>query len=272
LSARLAPENLDDARQVSEQTSPPLAVPSTLTVIPAVERHNGSSTQAAPAVLVLPGGGYAKTADHEGEPVARWLASLGIHAFVLKYRVAPERHPAPLLDAKQAMLWIRGGGHGLNVDPARVGVLGFSAGGHLAATLSVQVPTGDPALDGAGAVPALSVLCYPVISFLDSVHQGSVDNLAGAGAAPEILRELSTELQVTTATPPAFLWHTADDQPVPVAHSLAYAGALSRVGVPVELHVFPSGIHGIGMAHGTPGADQWPALCAAWLQRMGWAP
>ncbi|MCD4849533.1 alpha/beta hydrolase [Arthrobacter sp. AK01] len=246
--------------------------PRALTVIPAVGHSGvaGPSTEAAPAVLVLPGGGYAKTADHEAEPVAEWLASLGIHAFVLRYPVAPDRHPAPLAAAKQAMLWIRRGDHGLNLDPSRVGVLGFSAGGHVASTLSVGVSTGDPSLDVAGALPNLSVLCYPVISFVDSVHQGSVDNLAGAGARPEVLRELSTDLHVTPATPPAFLWHTADDHSVPVGHSLAYAGALSRAGVPVELHVFPHGVHGIGLASGTAGADQWTGLCAAWLSRM-WA-
>jgi len=245
--------------------------PRGLTVIPAVGHSAQVETSTmVPAVLVLPGGGYAKTADHEAEPVAEWLASLGIHAFVLRYRVAPEQHPAPLEDAKQAMLWIRNGDHGLNVDPARVGVLGFSAGGHLAATLSVRVPTADSALDVSGAVPDLSILCYPVISFVDSVHKGSVDNLAGVGAAPQVLRELSGELHVSSATPPAFLWHTADDGSVPVSHSLAYAGALSRAGVPLELHVFPSGIHGIGMALETPGAKQWTELCAAWLCRMGW--
>lgn len=240
--------------------------PRALTVIPAV----GPSGLATPAVLVLPGGGYAKTADHEAEPVAEWLASLGIHAFVLRYPVAPHRHPVPLAAAKQAMIWIRNGGHGLKVDPSRVGVLGFSAGGHLAAALSVQVPAGDPALDIRESVPDLSILCYPVISFVDSVHQGSVDNLAGEGAGPEILRQLSAELHVTPATPPAFLWHTADDESVPVSHSLAYAGALSRAGVATELHVFPNGIHGIGLAAGTPGAEQWTGLCAAWLRRMGW--
>ncbi|MGJ3191698.1 alpha/beta hydrolase [Paenarthrobacter sp. FR1] len=248
--------------------TPTLAkAPHALTVVPAV----GRSVVAAPAVLVFPGGGYAKQADHEAEPVAEWLASLGIHAFVLRYPVAPNRHPAPLAAAKEAMLWIREGAHGLSVDPERVGVLGFSAGGHLAATLSVQVATGDPALDTSGSVPDLSILCYPVISFVDSVHQGSVDNLAGAGAAGEVLHELSAELHVTAATPPAFLWHTADDESVPVSHSLAYAGALSRAGVSAELHVFPSGIHGIGLAAGTPGADKWTGLCAGWLRRLGWA-
>ena len=240
--------------------------PRALTVIPAV----GRSSRTAPAILVLPGGGYAKTADHEAEPVAEWLASLGIHAFVLRYRVAPEQHPAPLEDAKRALLWIREGNHGLKVEASKVGVLGFSAGGHLASTLSVGVATGDPLLDTSGAVPDLSILCYPVISFVDSVHQGSVDNLVGTGAGLEVLRGMSAELNVTPATPPAFLWHTAEDQSVPVSHSLAYAGALGRAGVPVELHVFPSGVHGIGLAQGTPGADQWTTLCAAWLRRMEW--
>ncbi|MEV7606610.1 alpha/beta hydrolase [Paenarthrobacter sp. NPDC089322] len=254
----------DDGGPAPASSAPKPEVLSALTVIPAV----GRSTEPAPAMLVLPGGAYARQADHEAEPVAEWLASLGIHAFVLRYRVAPHRHPAPLEDGKQALLWIRNGGHGLAVDPACVGVLGFSAGGHLAASLSVGVPTGDEELDVADAVPDLSVLCYPVISFVDSVHQGSVDNLAGPGAGVEFLEALSAERSVGRRTPPAFLWHTADDEAVPVSHSLAYAGALSRAGIPAELHVFPQGVHGIGLAEGTPGAEQWTALCADWLSRM----
>ncbi|SEJ33453.1 Acetyl esterase/lipase [Arthrobacter sp. yr096] len=247
-------------------TLPHITAPGALTVIPAV----GRSGAVAPAVLVLPGGGYAKVAGHEAEPVAEWLASLGIHAFVLRYPVAPHRHPAPLAAAKQAMQWIRSGGHGLAVDSSRVGVLGFSAGGHLAASLSVAVSTGDTALDVSAAVPDLSILCYPVISLVDSAHQGSVDNLLGVDAGRDVLQELSAELHVSPETPPAFLWHTADDQSVPVSHSLLYAGALSRAGVAAELHVFPHGVHGIGMAVGVPGAEQWTALCAAWLSRR-WA-
>lgn len=256
----------DGGRPASGPASPTLLAPSGLTVVPAV----GPLTNRAPAILVLPGGGYARQADHEAEPVAQWLASLGIHAFVLRYKVAPHRHPEPLANAKHAMLWIRGGSHGLAVDPSRVGVLGFSAGGHLAATLTVAVPTGEPSLDVAGAAPDLSVLCYPVISFMDSAHRGSVDNLIGPEGGPELLRRLSAELHVSAATPPAFLWHTAEDEAVPVSHSLAYTAALSRAGVPAELHVFPQGVHGLGLAGGSPGADQWPALCTAWLGRMGW--
>jgi acetyl esterase/lipase len=237
-----------------------------LTAVPSRTGATGNR----PAILVLPGGGYARQADHEAEPVAEWLAGLGIHAFVLRYRVAPDRHPAPLEDAKQAMLHIRGGAHGLAVDHGRVGVLGFSAGGHLAATLSTAVATGSANLDVPQAVPNLTVLCYPVVSCTEEVHQGSVDNLLGDAPPSDILAELSAEQQVTAETPPAFLWHTADDAAVPVSHSLGYAGALLSAGVPAELHVFPHGRHGLGLAVGERGPDQWSSLCADWLGRAGW--
>ncbi|MDT0168974.1 alpha/beta hydrolase [Pseudarthrobacter sp. BRE9] len=226
---------------------------------------------ARPAILVLPGGGYARQADHEAEPVAEWLASLGIHAFVLRYRVAPDRHPGPLEDAKEAMLHIRNGQHGLAVDMDRVGVLGFSAGGHLAVTLSTAAATGNQDLDIPAAVPDLSVLCYPVASLTHETHQGSVANLLGDAPPSALLTALSAELNVTPRTPPAFLWHTADDEAVPVSNSLNYAKALIAAGVPAELHVFPEGRHGLGLAAGKPGPGQWTSLCAAWLERAGWA-
>jgi acetyl esterase/lipase len=202
--------------------------------------------------------------------VADWLASLGIHAYVLRYRVAPRRHPEPLEDAKQALLRIRGGALGLAVDGSRVGVLGFSAGGHLAATMSAAIATGTASLDVPAAVPDLTVLCYPVVSFTDAAHQGSVENLLGQSPSDDMLRAASADLHVTAATPPAFVWHTADDAAVPVHHSLAYTGSLMRAGVPAELHVFPHGHHGLGLARGVPGPDQWASLCASWLGRMGW--
>jgi acetyl esterase/lipase len=202
--------------------------------------------------------------------VAGWLAGLGIHSYVLRYRVAPHRHPAPLEDAKEAMLRIREGALGLAVDGSRVGVLGFSAGGHLAATLSTAAATGSATLDVRAAVPDLTVLCYPVVSCLAEPHQGSVDNLLGPSPSDDLLRGMSAELQVTASTPPAYIWHTADDEAVPVHHSLAYAASLARAGVPAELHVFPHGRHGIGLAMDVPGPDQWTALCAVWLDRMGW--
>lgn len=245
----------------------PVSIPSNLTFIPA----RGSESSPRPAVLVLPGGGYGQTSDHEGEPVAEWLAGLGVHAFVLRYRVAPHQHPAPLADAKEAMLWIRDGAHGIAVDLNRVGVLGFSAGGHLAATLSTDTPCGDPRLDVAGAIPNLSVLCYPVVSFTNAVHQGSIDNLLGEAPSSELLQRMSAELNVTGATPPAFLWHTADDEPVPVENTFAYARALVKNNVPVEVHVFPHGVHGLGLAGGVDGPNEWTTLCGKWLTRQGWA-
>ncbi|MGN7199975.1 alpha/beta hydrolase [Arthrobacter sp. SAFR-044] len=241
-------------------------VPRGLTAVPARPEAAG----ARPAILVLPGGGYARQADHEAEPVAEWLASLGVHAFVLRYRVAPDRHPAPLEDAKEAMLHIRNGEHGLAVDPERVGVLGFSAGGHLAATLSTAAATGNRDLDVPTAVPDLTVLCYPVASLTHETHQGSVVNLLGDAPPSDLLTALSPELNVTPLTPPAFLWHTADDDAVPVSNSLNYARALFAAGVPAELHVFPAGRHGLGLAADQPGPGQWTALCEAWLQRAGW--
>jgi len=241
--------------------------PHMITAIPA--RTDAAGPR--PAILVLPGGAYARQADHEAEPVAEWLASLGIHAFVLRYRVAPDRHPAPLEDAKEAMLFIRSGPHGLDVDHKRVGVLGFSAGGHLAATLSTATITGNRDLDVDAAVPDLSILCYPVVSMAQDMHQGSVDNLLGDLPPSDLLVALSAELNVTARTPPAFLWHTADDDAVPVANSLNYAKALIAAGVPAELHVFPAGRHGLGLAVGDPGPGQWTGLCASWLERAGWA-
>jgi acetyl esterase/lipase len=231
----------------------------------------GEPGRQSPAILVLPGGGYERHADHEAEPVAEWLASLGIHAFVLRYRVAPHRHPAPLADAKAALAWIRSGRHGLAVDGSRVGVLGFSAGGHLAATLSAGVPTGDDSLDVPDSLPDLSILCYPVVSFESAVHQSSINNLLGASPSAELLARLSAELTVTAQTPPAFIWHTSDDGAVDVGHSLRYALALREATVPAELHVFPHGRHGLGLAAGVAGVEQWTELCATWLAGHRWS-
>lgn len=241
---------------------------------PAADRSpaNPNAGPRSPAILVLPGGGYERHADHEAEPVAEWLASLGIHAFVLRYRLSPHRHPAPLADAKAALAWIRRGGHGLAVDASRVGVLGFSAGGHLAATLAGSVPTGDDTLDVPESRPDLAILCYPVVSFETAVHQGSINNLLGAEPSENQLAALSAELTVTDRTPPAFIWHTFDDPAVDVEHSLRYALALRKAAVPAELHVFPHGRHGLGLAAGVAGVEQWTGLCATWLSGHGWRP
>lgn len=227
----------------------------------------------AGAVIICPGGGYAGRAPHEGEPVARWLNSLGIHAFVCDYRVAPYRHPYPSLDAKRAVRWIRAHAAKYDVDPAHIGLLGFSAGGHLVATVGTQFDAGDPTaadpIDRLSCRPDALVLCYPVVSFGPYRHDGSMRNLLGDDPEPELVTALSNELQVTADTPPTFLWHTADDAGVPVENSLLFAQALSAHKVPYELHVFQSGRHGLGLADEDPHVASWSRLCGEWLKGLG---
>ncbi|MEV4604281.1 alpha/beta hydrolase [Amycolatopsis sp. NPDC049253] len=231
----------------------------------------------APAIVVLPGGAYGKVADHEGTPVARWLNSLGVSAFVLRYRVAPHRYPAPLLDAARAVRHVRHHAASWPVDPARVGVLGFSAGGHLAGLLATETGpmlAGDvrDAVDEQDPRPDLAVLCYPVTTFIsDRAHQGSIDNLLGPAADESLRRKLSLHLRASPATPPTFLWHTADDELVPVANSLLLADALTAHSVPTELHVYPRGEHGLGLAETDPIVGGWTDACAAFLRGQGWS-
>jgi acetyl esterase/lipase len=224
------------------------------------------------AIIVLPGGGYQMRADHEGAPIAEWLVSLGIAAFVLDYRVSPNRHPLPLLDAQRAIRTVRSRAAEWQIDPRRIGILGFSAGGHLAATAGTQWDLGDAAADDPiGRVscrPDLMVLCYPVISFMLACHRGSVINLLGDNATLEQRRALSAELQVTAETPPAFIWHTADDAVVDVDNALVMASALRRHGVDFALHVFPHGAHGLGLAPEQPDVAIWTDLCATFLRQQ----
>ncbi len=212
-----------------------------------------------PAVLVLPGGGYQMHADHEGTDYARWLNGLGYHAFVLRYAVAPSRHPQPVDEAWATLSWIRDGDHGVRVSAERVGVIGSSAGGHLAACLSTGLNQTDTAR------PAFAILCYPVISFNREAHLGSVNSLLGDDSTIAERRALSLELRVDAETPPTFVWATAEDEPVPVWHSLAYYDALVMSGVAAELHVFPHGPHGLGLAPEYPHVARWAPLCADWL-------
>jgi acetyl esterase/lipase len=228
------------------------------------------------AVVVCPGGGYqVVAADHEGKRVAEWLNSLGVSAFVLQYRLGPRyRHPAPLQDAQRAIRLVRSRAQEWGVDPKRVGILGFSAGGHLASTAATHFDDGRPEaadpVERQGSRPDFAVLCYAVISLHDPVaHAGSRRNLLGDPADPALVELLSNERQVTARTPPTFLWHTADDGAVPVANSLLFFEALTKAGVAGELHVFPHGRHGVGLAAGDPSLSQWPKLCAAWMEGLG---
>lgn len=225
------------------------------------------------AVLVLPGGGYGGRADHEGDPVAMWLNSIGLSAFVVHYRVAPYRYPHPLLDAQRAIRLVRHHAEEWNIDPDRIGILGFSAGGHLAATASTYFDEGNPesadAVERHSSRPNASILCYPVISFKDHYHEGSMFNLLGEEPSEDKRQALSLERAVKPETPPAFLWHTADDGAVPVENSLMYARALSEQRIPFELHVFPEGRHGLGLAEADVSVAQWTGLCEGWLRKIG---
>ena len=227
------------------------------------------------AVVVCPGGGYRSLAsDHEGKQVAEWLNGLGVSAFVLQYRLGPRyHHPIPLQDAQRALRLVRSRAQDFAIDPHRVGILGFSAGGHLASTTGTHFDDGQ--LDAAAAIDRMSsrpdfmVLAYPVISLTEFVHSGSRQNLLGETPDPKLVKELSSEQQVTPRTPPTFLFHTSDDTTVPVQNSILFYQALRAAQVPAELHVFNKGRHGVGLAPEDPALSQWPKLCAAWLEAMG---
>ena len=248
----------------------PADVP-TITVYPA--QRDGADP--SPAIVVCPGGGYGGLAAHEAEPIAKWLNTLGVTGVVLRYRLGPRyHHPVPLQDAQRAIRTVRARAAEWKVDPKRVGILGFSAGGHLAATASTQFDAGDPAasdpIDRQSSRPDVSVLVYPVITFTDPhTHAGSRRNLLGDNPPKELVDAMSAEKRVTKDTPPAFIFHTADDQAVPVENAILYASALRRAGVPFELHVYEHGRHGVGLAPNDPVLKSWPGRCADWLATKG---
>ncbi len=238
--------------------------------LPPAEEANGA------AVVVCPGGGYQNlAADHEGKQIGEWLNSMGVAAFVLQDRVGPRyRHPAPLSDAQRAIRLVRARAAEWRVDPARVGILGFSAGGHLASTAATHFDDGKPdvqdPVDRQGARPDFAVLLYPVISLVDPpAHSRSRLNLLGEAPDPALVELLSNEKQVTARTPPTFLFHTQDDAAVPVENALLFFEALQKAKVPSELHVFPHGKHGVGLAQDDPVLSAWPRLCGAWLNAQG---
>lgn len=252
----------------------PLAFGSQVEDRPAITAYNAENKgNLQSAVIVLPGGGYESLAHHEGEPIARWLNGIGITAFVLEYRVAPYKHPAQLLDIQRAIRYVRAHAESWQIDPARLGLIGFSAGGHLAATAGTHYDEGDPAslgpIEHFSCRPDFLMLCYPVISMGEFGHGGSRIHLLGEHPSAGELEYLSNELRVTADTPPTFLWHTADDPVVPVENTLLFARALSRCKVPFEIHLYQSGKHGLGLAEDHPEARTWPDLCARWLRRIG---
>ena len=241
--------------------------------IPALKAYPVDA-QGKGAVIVCPGGGYGMRADHEGEPVARWLNGLGLPAFVLRYRVAPYRHPYPLADVQRAVRYVRHHAREWGIDPDKIGVLGFSAGGHLTSSVGTHYDAGkadaeDP-IERQSCRPNAIIPCYPVITMKPPyTHEGSLMNLLGEHPDPALVESLSNETQVTPDTPPTFLWHTADDGAVPVENALLFASALSRNKVPFDLHIYESGRHGLGLAEEDPHVANWTEACGLWLKRQG---
>jgi acetyl esterase/lipase len=242
----------------------------TLTVFPASPDKNTGT-----AVIVCPGGGYTRLAmDHEGRATAEWLNTLGVSAFVLRYRLKEYGHPAPLRDVLRAVRLLRADAKSWNIAADRIGVLGFSAGGHLAASAGTLFDDPDgrtgAVLDTTSARPDFMVLVYPVIAMAGAhAHSGSAQALLGAGATTETRARLSLESRVTTQTPPTFLVHGGTDTAVPPENSVLFYAALRRAGVPAELHVFQDGAHGVGLLPGKGPISDWPARCAEWLAHRG---
>jgi acetyl esterase/lipase len=243
----------------------------TLTVfLPPKEQANGA------AVVICPGGGYGFLAvDHEGKQIAEWLNARGVTAFMLQYRIAPRyHHPAPLQDAQRAIRLVRSRAKEWGVDPKRVGIWGFSAGGHLASTAGTHFDDGkadaDDPIERVSSRPDFLILGYPVVTFLPPyTHMGSRQNLIGKEPDEKLIEFYCNDKHVTPKTPPTFLFHTDADKVVPPENSVVFYLALKKAGVPAELHIYEKGPHGVGLAQRDPALKTWPDRLAAWLDGRG---
>ena len=249
--------------------TPYLPDPTNSTGLP---RH--SNATAGAAMVICPGGGYGMLAPHEGNDYALWLNQHGVTCFVLKYRLGSSgyHHPAMLNDAARAMRWVRAPADDYKIDPHRVGLMGSSAGGHLAATLLTHFDSGDTnasdVIERQSSRPDIGILCYAVISMGEFTHHGSKDNLLGKNPSPELVKLLSNELQVTTNTPPCFIWTTFEDNVVPLENTMLFAEALRKNQVPFDLHIYQKGGHGMGLADKPPFTHPhpWANDCLFWLK------
>jgi acetyl esterase/lipase len=260
-STRLWPEDAPGAKGSGEEDIPSIQL---------YQPPAGKATGAA--IVVCPGGGYGRLAPHEGHDVAVWLNGIGVTAVVLKYRLGPKyQHPAMMQDALRAIRFTRAKAAEWKIDPNRVGVMGFSAGGHLASTAATHFDAGDPnasdPIEKMSSRPDVAILCYPVITMTDPfAHKGSRRNLLGENPSQQLIDLMSNEKQVTEKTPPTFFFHTENDAGVPVENSLMFAAALRQKKVPYELHVFERGRHGVGLAANDPALGAWPKLLENWLR------
>jgi acetyl esterase/lipase len=257
----------------------PLAKGASLDDIPAILLYLPSSHQPTPGIVVCPSGGYMSLSlDRDGRQVAEWLNNLGIAAFVLKYRLAPTyRYPVPLLDAQRALRYVRSNASLYNLAENQIGIMGFSAGGHLAAMAATHFDAGKaPPRDGIdrlSARPDFLVLIYPAITCSEPfMHVLSCSSLLGDHPDANQADLVSNEKHVTPQTPPTFLFHTYDDPTVPVENSLAFFAALRKSGVPAELHIYEHGPHGVGLAMDDPVLSTWPMLLENWFRVRGLLP
>jgi acetyl esterase/lipase len=262
---RLWPGGVPGALGTAEEDVPTLTI-----YAPAAPQNTGT------AIVICPGGGYARLAmDHEGHQVARLLTTRGITGVILKYRLGPRyRHPAMLQDVLQAIRWTRHHAGDLHIKPDRVGVMGFSAGGHLASSAATLFDEGSAsAAEPLGRVssrPDFAVLAYPVVAMNESfTHTGSQQNLLGDDPASDLLLRLSTEKQVTPRTPPTFLFHTNEDTGVPAENSVQFYLALRKAGVPAELHIYEKGRHGVGLAPADAVLRTWTERLFDWMTGRG---
>lgn len=258
----------------------PRDIPMLTACLPAKEKANGT------AVVVCPGGGYGGLAmGHEGTDIAKWLNDRGIAAFILKYRTVSKGvpapiHPAPITDAQRAIRTVRAKAAEWGVDPKRIGIWGFSAGGHLASSAATHFDKGnkdsDDAIEKVSCRPDFAILAYPVISMKAPVtHNGSRNNLLGKNADDKLVESFCNDQAVTKETPPTFLFHTDEDKGVVPMNSILFYAALKKHGVPAELHIYEKGVHGVGLApadkHKDPGLSGWPDRLNEWLVRRGLA-
>ena len=227
-------------------------------------------------VVICSGGGYGMRGTHEGQAYAEYFNTIGMNAFVCQYRVSPHRFPLPLLDLRRSIRYVRAYADQFGIDINKVAAMGSSAGGHLSALVSTYTAPiefeGVDEIDRQPALPDATILCYPVIRNPDETgigHSGSFRNFLGE-ENQEIYRNFSCDLLVNNSTPPAFIWHTSADQGVNVINSYMYAAALRRHNIPHEMHIFPTGRHGLGLALSDPHVAQWTTLMRNWLANIGW--
>ncbi|MGH7940178.1 MAG: alpha/beta hydrolase [Limisphaerales bacterium] len=246
--------------------------------IPTITPYVPGTNATGAAMVICPGGGYARLAPHEGRDYALWLNQHGLTCFVLRYRLGSHgyHYPAEFLDVERAIRWVRAHAAEYGIDPNRVGIMGSSAGGHLASMALTHFDDGhagsaDP-VERESSRPDLGILCYAVITMGKYTHHGSRMNLLGPNPSPKLVRKLSSELQVRDDTPPCFIWCTYEDKTVPMENSMMFAEALRKHGIPFDLHIYERGGHGMGLADKPPFAHPhpWANDCLYWLRQHGY--